>query len=143
VKQDVKHKKSLLVTATLLLVLAGSTFAQGVQSEPAPALPPSVLGPDLIAWSQMQTPRPVPQPLPPDQNPPAPQPPTTETFAGTIIKIDANYVLKLTSGLTYRLADQSDDQNNGRQYEGKQVRLIGSLDANRNSIHILSIQPIS
>jgi hypothetical protein len=143
VKQYVKQKTSVPLTAGLLLILACPMFAQGVQSEPAPVLPSGVLGPDLIAWSQMQAPRPVPQPLPPDQNPRAPQPPTTATFVGTIVKVDASYVLKLTSGLTYRLDDQSDDQNNGRQYEGKQVRLIGSPNANRNSIRILSIHPIS
>lgn len=142
-RQNVKQKRSMLVTTGLLLILAGSMFAQSVQSEPAPALPSSVLGPDLIAWSQMQTPHPMPQPLPPDQNPRAPQQPTAETFAGTIMKIDANYVLKLASGLAYRLDDRTDDQDNARQYEGKQVRLSGSLDANRNSIRILSIQRIS
>jgi hypothetical protein len=143
VRQNVKQMTSMLVTTAFLLLLAGTMFAQGVQPEPAPALPSSVLGPDLIAWSQMQTPRPVPQPLPPDQNPRAPRHPTIETFAGTIMKVDASYVLILASGLTYRLDYQNDDQNNGRRYEGKQVRLTGTLNANRNSVHILSIQPIS
>lgn len=137
----------MLMMTGCLLILVGSMFAQGVQSEPAPVLPSGVLGPDLIAWSQMQTPRPMPQPLPPDQNPRAPQQPTAETFTGTIVKVDATYVLKSTSGVTYRLIrqndDRNDDQDNGRQYEGKRVRLVGILDANRNSIHILSIQLIS
>lgn len=137
-----KQTKSMLLTTGLLLILASPLFSQGIQSEPAPALPSGVLGPDLIAWTHMQTPRPVPQPLPPDQNPPAPQPPATETFAGTIIKIDAGYVLKLASGLTYRLDYQSDDQNDAK-YDGKQVQLTGNLDANRNSIHVVSIQLIS
>jgi len=143
----VKQTKTMLLTAGLLLILASPLFAQGVQSEPAPALPSSVLGPDLIAWTQMQTPRPVPQPIPTDQNPPAPQQSTSETFAGTIMKVDASYALKLASGLTYRLDDQNEDQkgdrNSARQFEEKHVRLTGSLDANRNSIHILSIEPIS
>ncbi len=141
-----KQKATILATAAFLLIMAGSMLAQGVQSEPAPALPSSVLGPDLIAWSQMQTPRPVPQPLPPDQNPRAPQQPT-ETFAGTIMKVDASYVLKLASGLTYRLDyqnnDQTDERNNARQYEGRHVRLTGNLDANRSTIHVLGIQLIS
>jgi len=63
------------------------------------------------------------------------------------MKVDASYVLKLASGLTYRLdyqnEDQNDDQNNARRYEGKQIQLLGSVDANRNSIHILGIQLIS
>ncbi len=130
-----KQKTSLLVTTGFLLILAGSMFAQGVQPEPAPALPSGVLGPDLIAWSQMQTPRPVPQPLPPDQNPRPQQQPTAEIFAGTIVKVDANYVLKMQSGKTYRL-----DQDDMRQYEGKQVRLAGNMDANRNQLHVISIE---
>jgi hypothetical protein len=138
VKQNVKQKKSMLLTTGLLLILAGSMFAQGVQSEPAPTLPSSVLGPDLIAWSQMQTPRPVPQPLPPDQNPRAQQQATAEVFAGMIVKIDARYVLKMQSGITYRL-----DRANVGQYEGKQVRLAGNLDANRNQLHVITIELVS
>ncbi|MGA7635017.1 MAG: DUF5818 domain-containing protein, partial [Terriglobales bacterium] len=104
----------------------------------APALPSGVLGPDLIAWSQMQTPRPVPQPLPPDQNPRAQQQATAEVFAGMIVKIDASYVLKMQGGITYRL-----DQANMGRYEGKQVRLAGSLDANRNQLHVITIELVS
>lgn len=146
-RQKVKQKTPILAATCFLLILAGSMFAQGVQSEPAPALPSSVLGPDLIAWSQMQTPRPVPQPLPPDQNPRAPQQPATETFTGTIAKVDVSYVLKLANGLTYRLEYQNDNQNghqnHGKQYEGKQVRLTGVLNANQSSIQLFSIQLIS
>ena len=95
-----KQKAGVLVTMGFLLILCASMCAQGVQPEPAPALPSGVLGPDLIAWSQMQTPRPVPQPLPPDQNPRAQQQATAEVFAGMIVKIDARYVLKMQSGIT-------------------------------------------
>ncbi len=134
-----KQKASVIATTGFLLILCGSMFAQGVQAEPAPALPSGVLGPDLIAWSQMQTPRPVPQPLPPDQNPRAQQQPTAETFAGTIVKVGASYFLKVRDVITYRL----DDQGQSRQYEGKQVRLLGNLNANRNSLQVVSIQQSS
>jgi hypothetical protein len=133
-----KQKAGVLVTMGFLLILCASMCAQGVQPEPAPALPSGVLGPDLIAWSQMQTPRPVPQPLPPDQNPRAQQQATAEVFAGMIVKIDARYVLKMQSGITYRL-----DQANMGQYEGKQVRLAGNLDANRNQLHVITIELVS
>jgi hypothetical protein len=135
----VKQKASVIATTGFLLILCGSMFAQGVQAEPAPVLPSGVLGPDLIAWSQMQTPRPVPQPLPPDQNPRAQQQPTAETFAGTIVKVGASYFLKVRDVITYRL----DDQGQSRQYEGKQVRLLGNLNANRNSLQVVSIQQSS
>jgi len=134
----VKQKAGVLVTMGFLLILCASVCAQGVQPEPAPALPSGVLGSDLIAWSQMQTPRPVPQPLPPDQNPRAQQQATAEVFAGMIVKIDARYVLKMQSGITYRL-----DRANVGQYEGKQVRLAGNLDANRNQLHVITIELVS
>jgi hypothetical protein len=133
-----KQKAGVLVTMGFLLILCASMCAQGVQPEPAPALPSGVLGPDLIAWSQMQTPRPVPQPLPPDQNPRAQPQATAEVFAGMIVKIDARYVLKMQSGITYRL-----DRANVGQYEGKQVRLAGNLDANRNQLHVITIELVS
>lgn len=133
-----KQKAGVLVTMGFLLILCASMCAQGVQPEPAPALPSGVLGPDLIAWSQMQTPRPVPQPLPPDQNPRAQQQATAEVFAGMIVKIDARYVLKMQGGITYRL-----DQANVGQYEGKQVRLAGSLDAKRIQLHVITIELVS
>jgi hypothetical protein len=134
----VKQKAGVLVTMGFLLILCASMCAQGAQPEPAPALPSGVLGPDLIAWSQMQTPRPVPQPLPPDQNPRIQQQATAEVFAGMIVKIDASYVLKMQGGITYRL-----DQANMGRYEGKQVRLAGSLDANRNQLHVITIELVS
>jgi uncharacterized protein YdeI (BOF family) len=93
----------------------------------------------------------VPQPLPssgPDQQPeqqqpgqtvnaPAQQPlPSTQTFAGTIMKDGTKYILKDSSGTTYQL----DDQDNAKQYEGKQVKILGSLDAKSNTVHVVSIQ---
>jgi hypothetical protein len=144
----VNQKASLLAAIAFLLILPSSTFAQGVQSETAPVLPAGVLGTDLIAWSQMQTPRPVPQPLPPDQNPRTEQQATAEIFAGTIAKVGASYILKANGGATYRLneqelGDHDGDQHNAKKYDGKQVRLFGYLDANHNHLHIVSIQPIS
>jgi hypothetical protein len=91
----------------------------------------------------MQTPRPVPQPLPPDQNPRAQQQATAEVFAGMIVKIDARYVLKMQSGITYRLDQANVGQCNVGQYEGKQVRLAGNLDANRNQLHVITIELVS
>jgi len=94
--------------------------AQDVRSH----LPSEILGPQLIAWSQLQKPEPVPQPLPPpdrpvqqpdpqtDQRPvqPAnpqaqPQPPAAQTFTGTIVKDGSRYILKVSSNKVYQLDD--------------------------------------
>jgi hypothetical protein len=126
-------------------------FGQGPQPQPRPALPPDILGPQLIAWSQLQKPLPVPQPLPPpdrptqqpDQqsaNPPAKQEqPAASTFVGTIIRNGARYILKVSSNSAYQL----DDQDKAKQYEGKQVKISGTLDADGNRLHITSIELVS
>lgn len=151
------RKRSILTTAGFLL-LSVSVFGQGTPIQPSPALPADQLGPQLVAWSQAQKPRPVPQPLPPpdrpeqqpeqqpDQQPPGQpangqvqQQPTAQTFTGTILKDGSKWILKDSSGTTYQL----DDQNNAKQYEGKQVKVVGNLEAKTNTLHIVSIQLIS
>jgi hypothetical protein len=148
-----KRKTSLFATLGVLLAIAPLMFAQDLQTQPSPALPSDILGPQLIAWSQLQKPQPVPQPLPtPDRpaqqpaqqpaqsaNPPAQQQPAAQTFTGTIVRDGSRYVLKVSSNSAYQL----DDQERARQYEGKQVKIAGTLDANGNSLHITSIELLS
>ncbi len=38
---------------------------------------------------------------------------------------------------------QLDDQERAKQYEGKQVKIAGTLDATGNSLHITSIELVS
>jgi hypothetical protein len=148
VSGDVSVKASTFAAIAILFALAVSALAQDARPEPVLALPPSVLGPDLIAWSQMQTPRPVPQPLPPDQNPQAQKQPTGEIFIGTIVKARTTYVLRVQGGTTYYLDDRVLGQDNLKKdnlkkYDGRQVRLIGNLDASCTRLHMVSIEPIS
>lgn len=49
------------------------------------------------------------------------------------------YVLKESIGTTYQL----DDQNRAKQFEGKQVKIVGNLETNGNTLHITSIELIS
>jgi hypothetical protein len=152
-----KRRTSLLATLLFLSVTLPLTFAQNLKSEPSPVLPSDILGPQLIAWSQVQKPQPVPQPLPPpdraaqsaqptDQQPvqsanalAPPQPPAAQTFTGTIVKDGSTYVLRVSGESVYHL----DDQERAKQYEGKQVKIAGTLDANGNSLHITSIELLS
>jgi hypothetical protein len=128
-----KRETSPLATLLFLLVTLPLVFAQDPQTQPGPALPSDILGPQLIAWSQLQKPQPVPQPLPQEQQPAAP------TFMGTIIKDGARYVLKVSNNSAYQL----DDQDRAKPYEGKQVRIAGTLNADGQSLHITSIELIS
>jgi hypothetical protein len=146
-----KRETSLLSALAFLLVTAPLMVTQNPQSQPSPALPSDILGPQLIAWSQTQTPQPVPQPLPrrsvpqPDQQPESanpsaqPQQPTVQRFTGTIVKTDGVYVLKVSSTNEYQL----DDQEKAKQYEGKQVTVRSTLDAKGSSLHVINIELVS
>ncbi len=148
-------KREIKVAALIFLfATAPLMFSQDLQGKPSPVLPSEILGPQLIAWSQMQKPQPVQEPvLPSDQlvqkreaqsaNQPAQetpqQEPAAQTLTGTIIKDGSRYVLKVSGTSTYQL----DDQDRAEQYEGKQVKVAGTLGANGNSLHVISIELIS
>jgi hypothetical protein len=153
-----KRETSLLATLIFALATVPLMCTQDLQSQSSPGLPSNILGPQLIAWSQLQKPQPMPQPLPPpdrpvqqpDQqadrqaaqpaNPPAqPQQPGAQTFTGTIVKDGSTYLLKVSGNVVYQL----DDQEKAKQYEGKQVKVEGTLNANGSSLHIISIERIS
>jgi hypothetical protein len=150
-----KRETRLLAALVFALGTVLLTSAQDSRTQPNPVLPPDILGPQLIAWSQLQKPEPVPQPLPPPDRPvqqpdqhaeqqPAnpqaqPQPPAAQTFTGTIVKDGSRYILKVSSKNVYQL----DDQEKVQPYEGKQVKIQGTLDANGNSLHITSIELLS
>jgi hypothetical protein len=148
----VSRETSLLAMISFVIALVAPVFGQGPQTQPSTALPAAnVLGPQLIVWSQAQQPRPVPQPLPdpPEQQPAQQQPgqsansqaeqqPAAQIFIGTITRDGSKYVLKESDGTTYQL----DDQGNAKQYEGKQVKIVGNLEANSNTLHISTIQEL-
>jgi hypothetical protein len=150
-----KRETRLLAALVFALGTVLLTSAQDSRTQPNPVLPSDILGPQLIAWSQLQKPEPVPQPLPPPDRPvqqpnqhaeqqPAnpqaqPQQPATQTFTGTIVKDGSRYILKVSSRNVYQL----DDQEKVQRYEGKQVKIEGTLDANGNSLHITNIELLS
>jgi hypothetical protein len=147
-----------------------SVLAIGQQKAPKPTPADGVLGPQLIAWSEMQKPQPLPQqpePLPqpdtksgqqptPDQsekdksgqdksdkNAQQPdsgaQPSTAQSVSGIVMKVAGKYVLETADNLAYQL----DDQDKARQYEGKRVKVTGTLDRTTSIIHVTSIELLS
>jgi hypothetical protein len=150
-----RRETNSIAILVFLFVTAPLVFSQDPKGKPSPVLPSEVLGPQLIAWSQMQKPQPVPEPLPPPDRPvqsepqsgksanppqePPQQQPAAQTLTGTIIKDGNRYVLKVSGANTYQL----DDQDRVKQYEGKQVKVAGALDAAGNTFHIISIELIS
>ena len=120
---------------------------------------------DLVMWSylqQGQTPeqdhphqQPTPEPVPetqPAQSPttsPAERPPgaasgtpagtAQQTFTGIISKEADSYMLKVSASVSYKL----DNQEQVEQYEGRRVRVTGSLDSSANLIHVDKVEPLS
>jgi hypothetical protein len=138
-------RETSLLAAVFFLAGVPLMMGQDPHNGPSPVLPSDILGPQLIAWSQLQKPQPV-QQTDQDQGqsaaPPAqeqPQSPVAQTLTGTIVKDGNSYVLKVATGTAYQL----DDQDMARKYEGKQVRIAGTLDAKGNSFHVISIELIS
>ena len=60
-------------------------------------------------------------------------------FSGTIAKEKGKLVLKdTTTNVSYQL----DDQDKAKQFEGKQVKVTGKLDASSKVIHVENIEAI-
>jgi hypothetical protein len=142
----VKRRISLVSSLMFLSATWPALLAQDVKSQPNPVLPSDILGPQLIAWSQMQKLQPIPQPMPSpgrpsqaEQQPPQPDSPAAQTFTGTIVKDGGRYILKASGTNVYEL----DDQEQAKQYEGKQVKVAGTLDAAGNRLHVTSIELLS
>ena len=159
--------KRWIVLIPLFFLLVAAGLAQQPPAQPAPGRSDGVLGPQLIAWSELQKPQPVPQqpqpipqpdtksgeqpsPTPQDQAPQnqgkqneQPEPETQQTNAqsvsGTVVKVGGKYVLETSDNLAYQL----DDQEKAKQYEGKHVRVMGSLDRATGIIHVRSIELLS
>jgi hypothetical protein len=156
--------KRLMRLASVVALFCGLGLAQQAPAKPAPSSPyDGILGPQLIAWSEMQKPQPVPQrpdPLPPPDTTPsskpspasqdpaqdAPKNPHSETespaatsVTGTIVIMAGKYALETTDHVTYQL----DDQDKAKAYDGKTVKVTGTLDRTSGTIHVRSIELLS
>jgi uncharacterized protein YdeI (BOF family) len=61
-------------------------------------------------------------------------------FSGTIVKEKGKYVLK---DAATKMSYQLDDQDKAKQFEGKQVKVVGKLDLDTNLIHVENIEATS
>jgi cell division septation protein DedD len=142
---------------TLLVALSPAGFAQQSQRNlPGPSVVAEEMSPAIV-WSQTQTPQPVPsekaattpdnqqEQQPPDNPTATPSQASgmqdqsesaAQTFIGTVVKIGDKYVLKTTDNMTYQL----DDQDKAKEFEGKQVKVTGGLEAKDKLIHIQNIE---
>jgi hypothetical protein len=113
-----KSVKSLKIFAMLALCLGLSLVPVGAQAQQDSQAP--------------QT------PAPSAQNP-ADSQPQAQTFAGKIVKMKGNLVLKdELSSTTY----QFDNADQAKQYVGKNVKVTGTLDPATKMIHISDIKVV-
>jgi Protein of unknown function (DUF5818) len=152
------NRWSILSIAVLLVFSSALVAAEGARNS-------ELFTSDLVAWSAMQQPtapeqkqtrqQPTPEPAPetkPVQNPTAQpgqssagsagsqgQAATVGTFTGTVSKEPDGYTLKVSVSTSYKL----DNQQEVQQYEGRRVRVTGTLDPSINLIHVDKIEPLS
>jgi Protein of unknown function (DUF5818) len=129
----------------LFLAVAPWALAQDA-AQACPDVSPNTLGCELVAWSHLQEP----VPLPDSQSQPDPtpgQPPDSQTqpqasrqrITGIIVRQGEKFVLKAGDNTTYQL----DDQDRAKRYEDKRVMVVGRLDADNHTFHIESIELVS
>jgi len=101
------------------------------------ALALSMSGAGAVSAQEPHTPKDQPQAQTGDQNPAQPQ---QKSFMGVIVKDGNRLVLQdPASKARYKI----DDETKVQDYVGKQVKIIGSLDASTNILHVESIELVS
>jgi hypothetical protein len=123
----------ILLAAAVTLVAfapAPSARAQRSDEEPASATPRQPQSSTAPSSSQEQAPL------------PAPDLQTQEAlaFTGRVVQEQSQFVLK---DPVTKMSYQFDDQSKAKPYLGKQVKVIGKLEMNSNTIHIDRIEPLS
>lgn len=159
-------------TVLAITVFFAATFASAQMPpvNPAPGQNDGVIGPQLIAWSALQKPEPVPQkpqPIPgPDQAQPSSQDqqspnksaqpdqsaqpnaqqPEPETQQTTLQSISGT-IAKVSNKYVLQTADsityELDDQSTAGQYVGKHVKVTGVLDRATGVIRVHGIELLS
>jgi len=134
-----KTRSILFVTLLSTLVFASVMLGQSQGQQPSPV--------DPTAQSPA-SPGPPPQSTPPtfpsgqaspdsrdSQSAAGSQSETARTFMGTIIRSKEGYSLR-AGDVEYKL----DNESKAKQYVGKDVKVLGSLDKQSNTIHVQSIE---
>jgi Protein of unknown function (DUF5818) len=131
-------KKTLIAAVlTLATVLSCPAFSQQeqtypnsspTQTNPSPTQPgPTQTSPSQAAPSQDDRPTDY-----------TAQHPSQNLYTGTVLFLNGKYVLK-TDRMTYEL----DDQERAKQYEGREVKVTGTVDQMTSVLHISDIEPVT
>jgi hypothetical protein len=137
------YRAMSLFTGTLLAI-APILSGQESQSQSGPGSPEETLSArQLIVWTWMQQPQPMPAPnnsIPAaDQNPDQRARGAQQIFIGKIARIGERLILTASNGNAYPLNRQEVAQ----RYEGKNVRISGTLNTADHTIEIIGIELLS
>lgn len=126
-----KRHMAALCTVALLAVSIAELSAQG--NQPSQPIDPTAQAPATPAPA---SPAPATPPtFPTSEAKPEPHRLNVRVYVGTIVKVGDAYVLKAANE-KYRL----DNQRKAKNYKGKDVKIMGTLDKTTNSIHIRKIE---
>jgi hypothetical protein len=117
---------SLLAALVLTTALLSTATAQGKPEKPGESSPPTSPSPD---------PKQAPEDQPSAGKPGAKAQHAATVFMGTIVRGQTGFVLR-AADLEYGL----DDQSKARRFNGKNVKITGSLDASSNTLHVENIE---
>ena len=136
---------SLILIAVFALVMLPAAFAQGTPSQsqdPSTQTPSTQPPSENPSTSPSQTPSTAPSQSPSTDNPSSATSSSSSSdahnFVGSIVKNNGKYMLH-TGGTDYEL----DDQSQAAKFEGKDVKVTGSVDQQSNTIQVQSIVPAS
>ena len=126
-----KRHMAALFTVALLAVSQPQLSAQG--NQPSQPIDPTAHAPATRAPA---SPAPATPPtFPTSEAKPEPHRADVRVYVGTIVKDGDAYVLKAANE-KYRL----DNQRKAKNYKGKDVKVMGTLDKTTNSIHVQKIE---
>jgi hypothetical protein len=140
--EDFMNKPNrFLMTLASSALFCGFVVSAGAQQTPdqqtSPSAP-SAQQPNETPSQQQTPPAQSPNTSPSQPSQPAPEAKAQtqesggQVFAGTVTKSGDKYILQIADGTAYDL----DHQDLVKKYEGKQVRVKGTLDADGKTIHI-------
>lgn len=126
-----KRVSSVLITMVVTTALLPWAFGQSQSQQPNP-VDPTAQSPSTPP--QGSTPPTFPTQSGEDKSAASASKDSAKTFMGTVILSKGDYVLR-SGDKEYKL----DDQSKAKQYAGKDVKVLGSLDRQSNEIHVQSI----
>src|SRR5438552_3861861 len=138
-REDLAMKVCIGVFAAIVLTmaLASMSFAQTAPAQPQDPTAQSPASPAPASPASPSAKRPPDEGQKPSEGESSAPAPDTKIrpFMGTVVHENGGYFLR-AGDLKYKL----DDQSEARRYEGRSVKVTGSLEKQSNTIHVQKIE---